>query len=123
MNRWIRLVAGLWCFLALVGCAGPKMNLAGNWTSSEGGAMTIHQNGSEIRGTYTLKDGVITGTLSGHTVKGYWIQNHSGRRCAESRNNSYYWGTMQFVFTQNDYTGTWGYCDDRPTNPWTGRRR
>jgi len=110
-------------FATLVGCGGSRMNIAGNWTSSEGGAMTISQNGSDIRGTYTMKDGTIVGTLSGNTLNGYWIQSSSGQYCNQPRNNSHYWGIMHLIFTDNSYSGHWGYCDAQPGNAWTGQRR
>lgn len=111
-------------FITAGGCAGPKIkNIAGSWTSSEGGGMIIKQDGSDIQGTYTLKEGVIIGKLTGNTVKGYWIQNSSGSRCATTRNNSYYWGIMELIFTDNSYSGKWGYCNGRPDSPWTGQRR
>jgi len=124
MNRLILLAIGILFFIAVCGCAGPKIkNIAGNWTSSEGGSMTISQNGSDIRGTYSMKEGIIIGKLSGNTISGHWIQNSSGQRCSTLRSNSYYWGPMKLVFADDSYSGKWGYCDGPQNNPWTGQRR
>jgi hypothetical protein len=123
MNKIILTAIGMLILMAFCGCGGPKMHIAGDWTSSEGGAMTIRQDSDHISGTYTLKGGTITGKLSGNVLNGYWIQNSSGKRCATSRGDSYYWGILQLVFTDQSYSGNWGWCEDKPANSWTGNRR
>lgn len=123
MKKIILTAIGMLILTAFCGCGGSKMNIAGEWTSSEGGAMTIRQDGSKISGTYTMKGGIITGKLSGNVLDGYWIQNSSGKRCDSSRNDSYYWGVMQLIFTDQSYSGNYGWCEDKPTNPWNGNRK
>lgn len=97
------------------------VNVAGSWTSTEG-ALSMTQNGSSVSGSYTTQSGKLTGTLKGKTLEGVWTQASSGRRCAQEKNGSAYWGRIRFVFEDERFTGVWGYCDDEPKSNWSGQR-
>ncbi len=38
--------------------------------------MTIQRNGNKVTGTYKWNNGRIEGTISGHTVTGWWYQSN-----------------------------------------------
>lgn len=96
--------------------------IAGVWESTEG-TITFKQSGSNISATYTQDNGAIEGSISNNILTGYWIEDGSARRCSASRNGSYHWGKIRFVFEGSAFRGSWGYCDDEPGNSWTGNRR
>ncbi|MGD0283064.1 MAG: hypothetical protein ABSB95_11955 [Dissulfurispiraceae bacterium] len=97
--------------------------LSGDWTSSEGDSMTIHQTGNDFRADYNLKNGRIIGKLNGNSVEGLWIQDSSSRRCSYAVDNSYYWGNTRLNFTSQNYSGNWGYCSDEPSYVWSGSKK
>jgi hypothetical protein len=74
--------------------------------------MTIQRDGNKITGTYKWSDGRIEGTISGHTVSGWWYQSN---------------GKGKFVFDFNSdfsaFTGKWGYNDATPSGQWNGKRK
>ena len=74
--------------------------------------MTIQQDGNKITGTYKWSDGRIEGTISGHTVTGWWYQSNVKGK---------------FVFEFNSdfsaFTGKWGRDNATPSGKWDGRRK
>ena len=74
--------------------------------------MTIQREGNKITGTYKWSDGRIEGTISGHTVTGWWYQSN---------------GKGKFVFEFNSdfsaFTGKWGRNDATPSGQWNGKRK
>ena len=94
--------------------------ISGDWTSSEGGSMSINQNGPDVAATYNLKNGRVLGILSGRVLNGYWLQSSSDRRCSTAYDGSYYWGRVTLTFAGTSYSGHWSYCNDAPHSPWTG---
>ena len=74
--------------------------------------MTIQRDGNKITGTYKWSDGRIEGTISGHTVTGWWYQSN---------------GKGKFVFNFNSdfsaFTGKWGRNDATPSGQWNGKRK
>ncbi|MDO9307770.1 MAG: hypothetical protein Q7V04_01755 [Deltaproteobacteria bacterium] len=97
------------------------LDVGGSYKTSEGD-MTLSQDGDRISGKYTNDNGEITGTMYDATLDGFWIEDHSDRRCNTSKHGRYYWGRIAFEFSDNAYSGLWGYCNDAPTRPWTGSR-
>ncbi|MDX8400347.1 MAG: hypothetical protein R8K20_08885 [Gallionellaceae bacterium] len=75
-------------------------------------------------GSYrSYKNGRIIGESknSGRKFVGYWVQDTSGKRCSRKQNGSHYWGRLSFNATTNDgFKGAWGYCNNKPSKPWTG---
>ncbi len=45
---------------------------SGQWESVEFGTLILTQLGDNVTGTYPWRDGKITGTVSGNTLKGRW---------------------------------------------------
>lgn len=95
----------------------------GMWNTSEG-VMTLTQNGSQVKGSYSQDSGVILGEVTGNTLNGYWIENNSAQKCTRSINNSFYWGRINFTLNsnRNSFQGLWGYCDSQLNGSWTGNR-
>jgi hypothetical protein len=91
--------------------AAPIYSIAGIYDTSYG-EMVLQQNGTSIKGTYTDGGGTIEATLSGNTLRGYWIQSN-GR------------GRITFVFdaTFSSFKGAWSYNDEEPSAGWDGKRR
>jgi hypothetical protein len=100
---------------------GPSYS--GNWTSSEGGSMTINQEKTDFRARYAASNGRILGKMNGSSMEGYWVQDSSGKRCSSMVDNSYYWGRIRLNFTSQSYSGHWGYCDDEPRLTWSGAKK
>ena len=96
-------------------------NVSGDWKTSEG-VMTITQPGDQISGRYTSDHGEVLGKVQGQVLVGYWIEDHSDKKCATSKNGRSYWGQIQFTFAGDTFSGRWGYCDDPVSGNWTGTR-
>ena len=79
------------------------------------GRMVLGRDG----GTYATNDGVITiGKIEDNVMRGHW-QESKGRRCADGR----IWGSFRFVFTEEGFTGAYGYCEGEPNyGQWNGTR-
>jgi hypothetical protein len=100
------------------------INIAGNWTSTDDsfGSLAVLQSGSNINLKYPKRNGRAIGQLQANVFDGYWIQDFSGRRCSHSQDNSFFWGRMILTFTEDSYTGKWGYCDDASGTGFQGNR-
>ncbi|MBT8494082.1 MAG: hypothetical protein KJO07_13590 [Deltaproteobacteria bacterium] len=86
------------------------------------GTMTFNGRSAGTIATYTTDKGRIVGTARGTTVRGYWVETHSARRCKSRKDGSYYWGRADFQIRGDKLTGKWGYCDNAPSRSWTGTR-
>lgn len=98
------------------GIAGLAPPIEGTYDSDFGVLML-----TKTDGTYSFKDGRVTlSKIYGDFVDGTWSQSESGQQCSDGS----YRGTFHFSFTQDGFTGSYGYCDG-PTNagPWNGKRR
>lgn len=118
MNSITRLL--LICLL-LIPAAAQALDVSGTYSSSEG-AMTLHQNGDRVNGSYTNDNGELIGLMFGTIFEGFWIENSSDRRCSTPKNGRYHWGRATFTFDGNGFKGVWGHCDDKPARSWTGTR-
>lgn len=98
------------------------INIEGNWGSSEGD-IRFRQQGNRVAGRYTSDNGEIVGSLDNDRLRGYWIENHSNKRCNSPKNGRYYWGRLEFRFSGDSFSGRWGYCDDAFSANWTGQRK
>ena len=96
-------------------------NISGNWNSSEG-LVQLRQTGNSVSGSYPASGGRISGTISNGTLSGYWIQTKAQRQCSSAVEGSPYWGIIQWVFSGNGFVGKWGYCNDAPSQNWSGSR-
>ncbi len=98
------------------------VNLEGVWGSSEGD-IRFHQKSQRISGSYTKDNGEIVGILNKDLLRGYWIEDHSAKRCNAAKNGRYYWGKLEFKFSNDTFIGKWGYCDEPVTGNWQGERK
>lgn len=98
------------------------VNIEGAWSSSEGD-ISFRQQGNRVAGRYTSDNGEIVGSLDNDRLRGYWIENHSNKRCNSPKNGRYYWGRLEFRFSGNSFSGRWGYCDDAFSGNWSGQRK
>ena len=89
----------------------PAVELSGTY-DTDFSEMTLQQYGNKVTGTYKWADGRIEGTISGHTVTGWWYQSN---------------GKGKFVFEFNSdfsaFTGKWGRNNDTPSGKWDGKKK
>ena len=101
---------------------GHAVTVTGSYNSTEG-AMTLQQQGERVTGRYGGDNGEIVGTLNNTTLQGYWIEDNSNHRCSTAKNGRYYWGNIELTFDGDRFGGRWGYCNDPPTQSWSGQRK
>ncbi len=82
----------------------------GTWTTNCGffaacGAMTLHQDGATVTGTYAGGAGLVSGTVNGATLSGTWIRGGTGPL------------TFTMLPNGNQFNGNFG-----GTNAWCGFR-
>jgi hypothetical protein len=98
---------------------------AGNWATSDDTFNTMHfsQDGDHVTGPYDFRDGRADGTVKGSTFEGVWAQSGSSQECGSSKLGSTFWGRLE-LHRESDgaFSGVWGYCDDEPNKPFTGKR-
>lgn len=99
----------------------PPVSMSGKW-NTDFGLAEISEDGDNVTGSYPFESGKIFGTRSGNRLTGQWIQSISTAKCNTAVNGSYYHGRLVFDFTDNEFVGKWGYCDDAPAEKWTGKR-
>lgn len=119
MNRISRLIMLLAVLLVPAVC--QAFNVSGSYSSSEG-AVTLHQSGDRVTGSYTNDNGELTGLMFNNIFEGFWIEDGSDRRCSTPKNGRYHWGRVTLTFDGNGFSGVWGHCDDKPARPWNGSR-
>ncbi|MFC1679435.1 DUF1566 domain-containing protein [Elusimicrobiota bacterium] len=101
----------------------PAFSVAGKW-STNWQDMALEQDGDRVTGTYEEDNGEVLGTLSGKVLTGYWIEDHSGEECSETKNGRSYWGRMKMTFTGGKFSAMWSYCDAKPVDgDWSGTRK
>ncbi|MDD2500581.1 MAG: hypothetical protein PHN92_07160 [Geobacter sp.] len=96
--------------------------LEGVWGSTEGD-IRFRQQGNRMSGRYTNDNGELVGTVNNDVLRGYWIEDHSNKRCSSPKNGRYFWGRIEFRFSGNSFSGRWGYCDDVLSGSWSGQRK
>jgi len=78
-------------------------------------------------GWYEEDCGEIYGYLKDpHTIVATWAENSSNQRCENDLHGRHYIGKVILKFNEDfaKFNGTWGYCDDEPTNiDWNGERK
>lgn len=99
----------------------PNRTVITQWNSSQG-IVQLRQQNAKVRGDYNVNEkGQIVGDMQGNSLLGYWIEDLSAKRCATSLEGRYYWGRVTLTFSGNHFQGAWGYCNDAPTQAWTGK--
>lgn len=115
------IITTLTLLALLIPVSAFALDITGSYTTSEGN-MTLQQSGDRVSGRYTQDNGEITGVIYDSTLEGFWIEDHSDRRCSKPKNGRYFWGRISYEFTPEGFSGTWGYCNDAPSRKWTGTR-
>ncbi len=111
------------CFLA-----GGSQALAGSvsiWDTNYGTMYLTIQDDGTVTGYYHFDGGIITGTLEGNLIKGWWREVGNAKECGPDNAWS---GPFAFRITKNwkSFVGDWDYCPDTPDdlNPsdasWVG---
>ncbi len=75
-------------------------------------------------GQFQHNSGYVQGRISGWAFEGVWRQQSGERRCAVPDGPAYHWGKVRFEFSADyrSFSGSWGFCDDDPSNSWSGRK-
>ena len=67
---------------------------------------------SPAGGTYEYYNGRMTNIrIEGRVMEGRWEQDSSAGKCPDGR----YYGRFRLTFSENGFTGLFGYCDEEPT--------
>jgi hypothetical protein len=96
-------------------------SLEGTWRT-EWGTVRLHRNGNSFTGTYTHKNGRLSGSSTnsqGNEVRGTWTQSPSYRGPSDS-------GTFVFTLSPdgNSFTGRWKYSGSHNWDgSWSGTRQ
>ena len=99
-----------------------EVNISGAWSSTEG-EINFRQQGNRVTARYASDNGEIVGSINNQTLRGYWIEDSSNRRCSSPKNGRYYWGAIEFTFEGDRFSGRWGYCNEALSGSWSGQRR
>ncbi len=80
-----------------------------NWN-----VMTFWQDENRVSAEYMFDGGIITGTLSGDTLRGWWREHDNAKECGP---DSTWCGPLLFKFSPDgkSFTGSWGYCGTIPS--------
>jgi hypothetical protein len=107
----VAVLAGLALAAPAVAAEKP-FDFTGSWLTTEG-ITPFTQSGAALKGTYPLKGGRISATVTGNTAEGYWAQSDSVHRCAGAKDGSHYWGRVKFTADPGGQTfkGRRNYCD------------
>ena len=106
----------------------PQLN--GTYWNSNWDVMYFERQGNTVSSEYIYDNGVITGTLHGDTLAGWWREYNNEQACGPDGKWS---GRILFLFDSSGakFTGDWDYCNQVQTyvlNPnstdrWTGTKR
>lgn len=136
------LLAAFPLLAALLAAAGTNSVLTVDhsiWETNFG-PMIVAESEQHWSAIYPQYDGVIVGHAESDLVTGKWIQGQSDKRCSspvgladsaqrdwlramDIEDQTRHWGQVSFVFSGDEFTGTWNYCGAADTpRPWTGQR-
>ncbi len=87
--------------------------------------MYFWQDGDQVTAECMFDGGIILGSLSGDTLRGWWREHGNAKECGPDNTWS---GPLILKFTADgkSFTSSWGYCNTDPLtlNPdaddWTG---
>ena len=101
---WKALVF-LLAFAPLASATGSR-DISGSYTSNWG-AVTLHQHGVRVTGTYVYEDGRLDGTLVGNKLTYTWHERDASGR------------GIFVIASDGDLVGTWGIgSDDTSGGGW-----
>lgn len=118
-------------FLLAIGLAAALSQavpqLDGTYWNSNWDVMYFERSGNQVSSEYIYDNGVITATLSGDTLKGWWREYNNTQACGPGGTWS---GAILFLFdsTGTKFTGDWNYCGetaalDPNAAEWAGTKR
>lgn len=121
--RTVFLALGLPAAAAL---AVPQLD--GTYWNSNWKTMYFERNGNQVAAEYIHDNGVLSATLSGDTLKGWWREYNNAQTCGPGGAWS---GAILFLFDAagTKFTGSWNYCGDSAValdpngTGWTGTKR
>lgn len=95
--------------------ASPCTSPQGTFSTSYG-TMVLQVSGSSVTGTYTWRDGTISGSLSGYVFTGTWYESEAPE--------GYKDGPCRFEFSEDwqSFSGSWGYEPGVDKGSWSGWR-
>jgi hypothetical protein len=99
-------------------------NVSGTWDTTFKD-WNAQQNGNKVSGSYDYNEGRVSGTLSGNTLTGYWVEKETVVLCSTARDGSRNWGKIVFNFRQDGsgFSGRFGSCDSSNLpGGWSGTR-
>ncbi len=107
--------------------AEPRYDVSGTWPNTKdfGVMRLVHYEDGHVTGEYGDDEGrFFQARIKGMVLDGYWVEKKSKERCNSSKDGSHYWGRvrMQFSADAKSLKGSWGYCNNHPTNTWNGSR-
>ncbi len=118
-------------FLALAlstGLTRAVPQLDGTYWNSNWDAMFFERHGNQVSSEYIYDNGVITATLHGDTLYGWWREYNNVQSCGPDKAWS---GRIAFLFDSagTSFQGNWNYCEDTTAymspvgTGWTGTKR
>ncbi|MEM9608134.1 MAG: hypothetical protein AAGA99_11985 [Actinomycetota bacterium] len=104
----------------------PGLDVSGTW-ETDIGELTLTARGGTVTGTYLLAPpraggGEIEAEFDGETLVGTWTEAVTSQICDEARLGTPYWGTFEFSFDGDEFTGSRGLCDGDRDESWNGAR-
>ena len=97
----------------------PQVIQVAGYYNTSFGQMTLQQQGNQIYGTFSPKNGRIEGTLEGNVFRGNWSQAPSYQPPNDA-------GDFAFTFSNDGlaFNGNWRYGYQGPwqNSPWNGQR-
>ncbi len=119
------MIHKMFLFLSLLLVSVWAINLNNTIWNTNWNVMSFWQVQNQVSAEYMYDGGIITGTMFGDTLRGWWREHGNAKECGPENTWS---GPLVFKFSADgkSFTGDWGYCDSDPTklNPessaWTG---
>ena len=104
----------------------PALDVTGTW-DTDVGPLTLTARGGTVTGSYVLAPplvggGEIEAEFDGEVLIGTWTADITPEMCGEQRSDTVYWGTFEWNFDGDGFTGTRGFCDGPRDEPWSGAR-
>lgn len=92
-----------------IGFAVPQLNKT--YWNSNWNAMYFEVDGNRVSSEYIYDQGVISATLTGDTLRGFWRENNNEKTCGPGGQWS---GRVALLFDSagKAFTGDWAYCSD-----------
>ena len=120
----------LFAFIGMLTAGFPvsALNLDSSFFNTNWNVMAFHQTGNTVSAEYIYDQGVITATLSGDTLRGWWRESNNAQTCGPEGKWS---GAIAYLFSADgkSFTGDWNYCGASDSNlnvmgtAWVGTRR